>query len=318
MYISSNLKRQHVWKSVEVHAIYELFYILGISKEGLQHFVNYLSAEDQQVFEPLFIAQYLFLPVNTIVKSYLLPWMQETYDGYYTTRNSRTSDHYLAKKPKVKLYLKYTLLVEVMKVVKKYGRNVPYNFEKAPELDCIRKGQFGEIRQNEQNQKILGIDGFTTIWLVTLPERFRNWYETRHNTQQQEHNVMSYAELPLFPQFARDDARTELCPHNPDSNSFDLLPDTWNLVNAFEHYLYHKDQNIWTTQSIQIEYNQTTYNNIHKKGKKKSKDNAEPNAKDGNDGKENASGENMAMDNDDGSIGSKETHGGGSKSTNVS
>ena len=50
-----------------------------MSKEGVQHFRYYFSAEDPKVFDPLFIAQYLLVPVNTIVKSTLLTWMMEKY-----------------------------------------------------------------------------------------------------------------------------------------------------------------------------------------------------------------------------------------------
>jgi hypothetical protein len=48
-----------------------------MSAEGLRVLKSYFSAKDQEVFEPLFIAQYLFVPVNTIVKNFLLPWMMD-------------------------------------------------------------------------------------------------------------------------------------------------------------------------------------------------------------------------------------------------
>lgn len=48
-----------------------------MSAKGLRVLKSYFSAKDQEVFEPLFIAQYLFVPVNTIVKKSLLPWMMD-------------------------------------------------------------------------------------------------------------------------------------------------------------------------------------------------------------------------------------------------
>ena len=63
----SNLKRKQLWKSVEVHAIYAFLYILCTNKVGLQHVQIYFSSTDNQIHDPIFIAQYLLAPMNTIV-----------------------------------------------------------------------------------------------------------------------------------------------------------------------------------------------------------------------------------------------------------
>ena len=51
-----------------------------MSEEGLHHFRTFFFAEDSRIFEPLFIAQYLFAPVNTIIKQALQPWMMAEYE----------------------------------------------------------------------------------------------------------------------------------------------------------------------------------------------------------------------------------------------
>lgn len=51
-----------------------------MSQEGLQQLKIYFSAEDDNVFEPYFIAQYLLAPVNTIVRNTLVPWILESYN----------------------------------------------------------------------------------------------------------------------------------------------------------------------------------------------------------------------------------------------
>ena len=76
-----NLKRKGIWNCAEVHAIYGFWYTLCTSKEGINHFRYFLSCNDQKVFEPLFIAQYLLMPVNTIAKNYLYPMMIKPYDA---------------------------------------------------------------------------------------------------------------------------------------------------------------------------------------------------------------------------------------------
>jgi hypothetical protein len=76
--ICKNLKRAIIWNSLEVHAIYGFFYNVCTSREGLQQIINYFSAEDPDVFDPVFIAQYLLAPINTIVKTFE-EWMLEAY-----------------------------------------------------------------------------------------------------------------------------------------------------------------------------------------------------------------------------------------------
>ena len=66
--LNYNLKRKNIWDSVEVHAIYALFYLLCTNQNGILLLNEYLLCNDQDIFDPIFIAQYLLVPVNTIVK----------------------------------------------------------------------------------------------------------------------------------------------------------------------------------------------------------------------------------------------------------
>src|SRR5687768_16676293 len=119
--MNRNLKRIKMWNNIEVHAIYELIYDLCMSKEGLQELKKYFSAKDPNVFEPLFIAQYLLVPVNTIIKKALLPWMIRRYGPPTDNPDAVIVDNrYRAKKLKAELYMKYSLLVDLMNIVKMY------------------------------------------------------------------------------------------------------------------------------------------------------------------------------------------------------
>ena len=82
------MKRNKLWNSIEVCAIFQLVYTLCMSQEGVYKFGQYVSANHPNVFEPLFIAQYLLAPVNTIVKDPLLPWMMKQ-DGPPTTKPAK-------------------------------------------------------------------------------------------------------------------------------------------------------------------------------------------------------------------------------------
>lgn len=48
-----------------------------MSREGISLVQQYISTEDKQVHDPKFNAQYLLVPVNTIVKNSLAPWMMK-------------------------------------------------------------------------------------------------------------------------------------------------------------------------------------------------------------------------------------------------
>jgi len=145
-----------------------------MSKEGVQQFCSYFSAEDAAVHEPLFIAQYLLVPVNTIAKSSLLSWMMEPYKDY-TTKNKLLHDY--AKDIKAEAYLKYYVLVQYMHVVKEFGRSKEYNFEKDQKLGAIVSGPYGDSTQTDLTKRTLSLDSFMTIWLLTVPEKFKEWFE---------------------------------------------------------------------------------------------------------------------------------------------
>jgi hypothetical protein len=112
-----------------------------MSVEGLRVLKSYFSAKDQEVFEPLFIAQYLFVPVNTIVQNSLLHWMMDQL-GYPVIKDLLDKDQ--AKKNKAEVFLKYSVMVELMKIVKEYGRNDGYNFDTDKKLLCIKNGNYSD------------------------------------------------------------------------------------------------------------------------------------------------------------------------------
>ena len=84
---NKNLKRYPIWPSFEAHVIYALIYTMCMTKNGFFCLKNYLSCEDIKVFDPYFIGQFLLIPVNTIVKTYLLPWMMKTFEVLNPSEN---------------------------------------------------------------------------------------------------------------------------------------------------------------------------------------------------------------------------------------
>ena len=173
-----------------------------MSQEGVQEFGLFASAKDPNVNEPLFIAQYLLAPVNTIVKDSLLPWMMKQ-DGPPTTQPARLkkSFKYQAREIKAELYLKYNLIVEYLQVVTKYGQSYDYNFETDDQLTLIKTGMFSDQSKNNITQIMISINSFMTIWLLTVPEKFKEWFEKHdgtENTSDKAGSVMSIGDNPTF------------------------------------------------------------------------------------------------------------------------
>ena len=248
--LDENLKRKSIWPSVEVHAIYALFYILCMSREGIKELRNYLGANDTSIFDPIFIAQYLFCPVNTIVKDGLTSWMMKK---FFPSAKPGTQlamgDQHRSKVLKSELYLKYSLLVDMMKIVKKHGREPAYNWEEDPDLTVIRNGEFGGHEAAKNKLKvILAFDGFTSIWLLTLPEKFKEWYEyhMQNNLNQPgvRCKVLNLTEKPTFPIFDESHSKLDCNP----ITGYKFLPKTWNLMTAFEYFL--RQEALWLTKSI--------------------------------------------------------------------
>ena len=118
----------------------------------------YLSAKDKDVFDPHFIAQYLLAPVNTIVKTWLLPWMMEPYENLKL--DPKTKNQYRARWTKAGIFLKYTLLLDLMKIVIKHGRRPDYNFGKDENLAKIMDGKDGTEGKATKNNVTCAFDSF--------------------------------------------------------------------------------------------------------------------------------------------------------------
>ena len=140
-----------------------------------------------------------------------------------------------------------------MTIVQKYGRKPNYLFENDEKLALIMKGNYGPKAKATKNQVTCALDSFLTIFLITLPEKFKQWYKF-HNSGFQEGNFsptkLVLSQTPMFTKYLKDSEFTRLSPC-PPSDKYDYLPETWNLLECFDYYLYQHSR--WTTPSIEAE-----------------------------------------------------------------
>ena len=142
------------------------------SKRGIYRLKEYFGIEDPPLYEPLFFAQYLLVPVNTIVKNYLLPWMMKDYSTLLPTSNK-----FLSRKAKSEVFLRYTLLTDLMTIAETHKRNQFYNFANDKKLTKLLNREYGLSGQTKKIEVTIAFDNFLTIWLCTLPEKFKQWYK---------------------------------------------------------------------------------------------------------------------------------------------
>ena len=177
---------------------------------------------------------------------------------------SATIEKHRAKGMKAEIYLRYSLLVDLMEIVKQHGQYNEYDFNSDKKLEFIKSNVWNNHIYNKKTRQILSIDSFTTIWLITLPEKFQEWFENHkkpNNANLKETLVMTLKESPSFPIFVHFNVSTKL-PPSPYTKSYKLLPDTWNLMNCFKSFYDQNEK--WTSKSINAEFE--AFLNVEKRG----------------------------------------------------
>ena len=116
----------------------------------------------------------------------------------------KSENKYQARTIKAGIFLRYSLLLDLMTIVKKHGRKPDYDFGNDQNMAKILEGSFGTEGKSNKNHVTCAFDSFLTIWLLTLPEKFKKWYEY-HNSDSRPRvegtTMMDINESPKFPVF---------------------------------------------------------------------------------------------------------------------
>ena len=101
-----------------------------------------------------------------------------------------------------------------------------YKFENDEQLSNILKGKHGLQGKDDKNDVTLSINSFMTIWLLTLPDEFKEWsdiYITTGNTNSYPSTkLINYIEIPLFSGFEMGDSSN--CALHAQKEGYDYLP----------------------------------------------------------------------------------------------
>ena len=124
-----------------------------------------------------------------------------------------------------------------MTIVQRYGRKQNYNFDNDENLLMVLNGPYGPKGNVDRNQFTCAFDSFLTIYLVTLPEKFKQWYDFHNFGIQDGYEPRIEMDLrtsPKFPFFERECYFTKLYPRPIEGVSmttFQAIKTCWNALN---------------------------------------------------------------------------------------
>ena len=153
--LGRNLKLKTTWCSIEVHAIYSLFFIIGNSKEGLQVLKNFLDSDHTDIYDPLYLAQMILSPINDIVEIL----MNQAYNEEIYLKSDRH------KINKLKVLFRFDILRSMLAILSEHGKQPDFIKKKQPFvskiIDCPIYGK-SAVHSVRNNQSLL-VTGFTAV-----------------------------------------------------------------------------------------------------------------------------------------------------------
>ena len=253
--MGQNLKKGKIWNSIEVHAIYALFFILGYSVEGLQVLKTFLNSEHEEIYHPVLLAQMLLSPLNSIVDDVLIPLVDHECD-LELIKNREA-------KAKLNVLFRFDIMCRMLAIVGEFGMEPHFQNQKFVKK-LIKNPAFGEL---SGTNSLVHVTGFTAAFLLTLPELFMQWRDQKDGvveSNEKQHKVVEFlGQQCHWPSFSNDQARrtkTQKSPRgkgsmlsNANANAkslppFSFLPDVFDLTKVFKDCLDGSTK--WETNSL--------------------------------------------------------------------
>jgi hypothetical protein len=239
--LGQNLKKSTQWKSIEVHAIYAVFFILGFSAEGLQVLKKFLNSFHDDIYDPLFLAQMVLSPLNSIVDELLLPQVakEERYD-WSKARN---------KKAKFRVMFRFDILCRMLGVLEEFGTEPVFAKQKFAHK-LIKSKDFGINATGSGNHSPIVVTGFTAAFFLTLPELFIQWIHHKDGDGSKLHpyKILEFVgEQCLWPTFSKGSVGSMLS-NKKSKKPYSFLPEIFHLRNLFMQCL--KGEIEWKTTSL--------------------------------------------------------------------
>jgi hypothetical protein len=248
--LGQNLRKLKIWKSIEVHAIYALFFILGYSTEGLQVLKTFLDSEHEEIYHPVLLAQMVLSPLNSIVDDVLLPLFQMECNCNLTRQREI--------KAKLSILFRFEILCPMLRILGEFGMEPKFENQQFV-TKLIKSPAFGAL---SGTNSLVQVTGFTAAFLLTLPELFIQWRDQKNGDESNEkkYKILEFIGQQCdWPTFTNENVRrtsTHKVKHgkgsmlsNAKSNPpYSFLPNVFDLRKVFKDCLDGSTQ--WKTYSL--------------------------------------------------------------------
>jgi hypothetical protein len=159
------------WRRPEIYVLYWLFFAVGFTEEGMAALHDLISTGNRDFSDPVFWFSYLISPVNTITAE-----IQKMLPKVVTiTFRSPTNR-------KAYQLWRYKIAMSYIKIIVAFGD--PVNLDKEhmnektqPFLHAmVSNKKYGRLQyETEQTTKNNYVDGLTRAFLISFPEKFKDW-----------------------------------------------------------------------------------------------------------------------------------------------
>jgi hypothetical protein len=163
------------WRRPEIYVVYWLFFAVGFTEEGMAALHDLISTGNQDFDDPVFWFTYLILPVNTITEE--LKRMLPCCVGKMSFRSP-------INRKAFQLW-RYIMAMSYIKVIVAFGEPESLDKEHMNETTqpflhaMVSSKKYGRVqyetetcdRRNKNNY----VDGLTRAFLISFPERFKDW-----------------------------------------------------------------------------------------------------------------------------------------------
>jgi hypothetical protein len=249
--LGQNLKKGKIWNSVEVHAIYALFFILGYSTEGLQVLKTFLNSEHEEIYHPVLLAQMVLSPLNSIVDDVLIPLVERECD--LELMKNREA------KAKLNILFRFDIMCRMLSVLGEFGMEPQFKNQKFV-TKLIKNPGFGELAGTKTNS-LVHVTGFTAAFLLTLPELFMQWRDQKDGDEsnEQQYKVLEFlGQQCHWPSFCNEKVRRSsqnsargkgsMLSNAKSLPPYSFLPKVFDLTKVFKDCLDGSTQ--WETNSL--------------------------------------------------------------------
>ena len=215
---------------------------------------KFLNSEHEEIYNPLFLAQMVLSPLNSIVAETLMPLAFDHYD----VTSWEKARH---KKSKLHVLCRFHLFRQMLEILGEFGSNPDFEGQRRMKK-LINSKEYGKEATSAGAHSAVYVTGFTSAFFLTLPEVFLEWTEQKDGDGLKDpkpKSVQFLGQQCFWPTFNHDnkrqtDASTNVVKGrgtmtaNAQKKSYSFLPEILDLKKLFENCL---DGTIeWKTASL--------------------------------------------------------------------